>query len=33
MYEIPDADEVVSVAKGLGIHLGSDEAVLYQKYL
>ncbi|MBM3223313.1 MAG: amidase, partial [Candidatus Tectomicrobia bacterium] len=33
MYTIPDVDEVVSVAKALGIHLGSDEARLYQQYL
>src|SRR5262245_56266008 len=33
MYAIPDVDEVVAVAKALGIHLGPEEAVLYQKYL
>ena len=33
MYTIPDVDEVVAVAKELGIHLDTDEAVLYQKYL
>jgi amidase len=33
MYAIPDVDEVVAVAKGLGIHLGPEEAVLYRKYL
>jgi amidase len=33
MYPIPDVDEVVAVAKALGIHLGPEEAVLYQKYL
>lgn len=33
MYAIPDVDEVVAVAKELGIHLGSEEAVLYRKYL
>src|ERR1700682_969695 len=33
MYAVPDVDEVVAVAKGLGIHLGPDEAVLYRKYL
>jgi amidase len=33
MYAVPDVDEVVAVAKSLGIHLGADEAVLYQKYL
>src|SRR5437867_1146078 len=33
MYAVPDVDEVVAVAKELGIHLGPDEAVLYRKYL
>ena len=33
MYKVPDVDEVVAVAKELGIHLGPDEAVLYHKYL
>jgi amidase len=33
MYAIPDVDEVMAVAKALGIHLGPEEAVLYQKYL
>jgi amidase len=33
MYAVPDVDEVVAVAKALGIHLSSEEAVLYQKYL
>ena len=33
MYSVPDVDEVVAVAKELGIHLGADEAVMYQKYL
>jgi amidase len=33
MYAVPDVDAVISVAKELGIHLGLDEAVLYQKYL
>ena len=33
MYAIPDVDEVVAVAKELGIHLGPEEAVLYRKYL
>lgn len=33
MYSIPDVDEVVAVAKALGMHLGADEAVLYQQYL
>jgi amidase len=33
MYRVPDVDEVVTVAKALGIHLSSEEASLYQKYL
>ena len=33
MYAVPDVDEVVAVAKELGIHLSPDEAVKYQKYL
>jgi len=33
MYALPDVDEVVAVAKELGIHLGPDEAVMYRKYL
>jgi len=33
MYTVPDVDEVVAVAKELGIHLGPDEAVKYRKYL
>ena len=33
MYAVPDVDEVVSVAKSLGIQIGPDEAVLYRKYL
>ena len=33
MYAVPDVDEVVAVARELGIHLGPDEAVMYQKYL
>src|SRR2546426_8729173 len=33
MYAIPDVEEVVAVAKELGIHLGPEEAVLYRKYL
>src|SRR5262244_3802449 len=33
MYAVPDIEEVVAVAKALGIHLGPEEAVLYQKYL
>ena len=33
MYAVPDVDEVVAVAKELGIHLSPDEAVTYQKYL
>jgi hypothetical protein len=26
MYSVPDVDEVVAVAKHLGIHLSADEA-------
>src|SRR5262245_7209646 len=33
MYTLPDVDEVVAVARELGIHLSSDEALLYQKFL
>jgi amidase len=33
MYAIPDVEEVMAVAKALGMHLGSEEAVLYRKYL
>src|SRR6266566_3078553 len=33
MYAVPDVDEVVAVAKELGIHLSPEEAVLYRKYL
>ena len=33
MYAVPDVDEVVTVAKKLGIHLSPEEAVLYRKYL
>jgi amidase len=33
MYAVPDVDEVVAVARSLGIHLGTEEAVLYRKYL
>src|ERR671924_21513 len=33
MYAVPDVDEVVAVARELGIHLGPEEVVLYRKYL
>jgi amidase len=33
MYAVPDVEEVVAVARSLGIHLGPDEAELYRKYL
>src|SRR5688572_23326484 len=33
MYAVPDVDEIVAVARSLGIHLGADEAVLYHKHL
>ena len=33
MYSVPDVEEVIAVAKALGMHLGPEEAVLYRKYL
>src|SRR2546430_1230298 len=33
MYKVPDVEEVVTVAKELGIHLSPEEAVLYRKFL
>jgi amidase len=33
MYSVPNLEEVVAVAKELGIHLSADEAVLYRKHL
>ena len=33
MYTVPDVDEVLAVAKALGIHLAPEEAALYRKYL
>ena len=33
MHPVPDVDGVVAVAKELGIHLGPEEAALYQKHL
>jgi amidase len=33
MYSVPDVDEVVAVARQLGIHLSADEAALYRKHL
>ena len=33
MYAVPDVDEVVAVARELGIHLGPDEAIVYRKHL
>jgi amidase len=33
MYAVPDVEEVVAVAKELGIHLGPEEAVLYRQHL
>ncbi len=33
MYAVPSSNEVIAVAKGLGIHLGADEADLYRKHL
>ena len=33
MHPVPDVDEVLAVAKELGIHLSPEEAGLYRKYL
>lgn len=33
MYAIPDVDDVVAIARNLGIHLGAEEAVVYRKHL
>src|SRR5262249_45035751 len=33
MYRVPDVDEVMAVAKELGIHLGPEEVGVYRKYL
>jgi len=33
MDPVPDVDDVVAVAKALGIHPGPEEAVLYRKDL
>src|ERR671922_2763521 len=33
MYAVPSVEEVVAVARELGIHLSPDEAVLYRKFL
>src|SRR5690349_9022735 len=33
MYKVPDTDDLVAVARSLGIHLGADEAVVYRKHL
>ena len=33
MYAVPDVDEVVAVARSLGIRLGAEEAALYHKHL
>jgi amidase len=33
MYAVPNVEDVMAVAKELGIHLGHEEAVLYRKYL
>src|SRR5438552_2556171 len=33
MYAVPDVDQVVAVAKELGIHLSPEDAVLYRKHL
>ena len=31
-YAVPDVEDVVSVARSMGIHLGPDEAVVYRQY-
>jgi amidase len=33
MYAVPNEEEVIAVAKELGIHLGPDEVGFYRKYL
>ena len=33
MFKVPGIEEVIDVAKNLGIHLERDEAALYQKHL
>ncbi len=33
MFHVPDVDEVTEIASSMGIHLGPEEAVLYQRYL
>lgn len=33
MYKVPDVDDVVAVAKGLGIHLSPEEAILYRQHI
>src|SRR5262245_21672366 len=33
MYRVPDVEEVMAVAKELGIHLGPEEASLYRTYV
>src|SRR5262245_35150232 len=33
MYRAPDVDEVMAVARELGIHLGPEEVGLYRKHL
>jgi amidase len=33
MFAVPDIDELISAGEALGIHLGTEEAVLYRKYL
>ena len=33
MYAVPNEEEVIAVAKELGIHIGPDEVGLYRKYL
>ena len=33
MFSAPDVDEVVAVAKNVGIHISTDEAALYHEYV
>lgn len=33
MWAVPDVDEMVAVAKEMGIHLGPEEADQYRKHL
>jgi amidase len=33
MYAVPDADELIALARSLGIHLGAEEALVYRKHV